>query len=1037
MTYALGVDMGTTRVVVAIGADGRVDTLPLGDGTAGVAAELFRRPDGSFIAGDAAARAALASPGQGARDFKRRLGDPVPLVVGGVPCGAGELVEELLRRVYQQVLERREDPPSSVTLATPATWDEDRTASFVEAARRSGIPGPAAVSALLAAALDHDARQPVDPGDVVAVYLLGGASFETGLLRRTPGGFELLGRPEGIEQLGGVDFDQAVFSFVTASLEDVVEALDVNDRSTAEALAGLRAACVAAKERLSVMPETTIDVSLDDRVSRTVRLTRQNFDAMVRPALVDSVEALRRAAASAGVAPQEIATIVAGGGSAALPSVADVLREELSRPVAVALRPDEVVARGAARAASGGALAFRDRPAGPVVAQASRTDPPVPSGDGDDPFAALDFALPELDTSELAIIRPLASGPPPWAPAIDLPERSIEPVDITSSAEPPSGPADGDQVDFWAATDGVEPPEAPGSTGAGTPVDAATPVALAADLDRLAVGSTGHGDGVAGSLDEGEWSDPVDDGVSLDVPIEVVFDPMIEPAAELAAESGDGWPAAGEQPAWPGTDDPPDWPGRADMPAWLDADVPASWPGSQAPAASWPGSQAPAASWPESEVPAAWPDVAPDAWSPSEGGSAWPSDPAEPEAEPAAASPVAVQVRTADPAFPQETRLDWGDLPPEPMTHAPAPAAAPYVPPPGPSRTQRPIVVVGVAVAMLAAVIGAVWASSRTDPPKPSPTVHAFAPANLPEGFLLTRTWRLSGVKGDRLRGEVILTNTTEAPLTQAYDEVIPKSVATAVDQLTFEPRYNEVVRADPVVRFLVTELPPEARFELTYTVALPPEGNSQARLDRLAADQVREEAEYKGVAVPTLTSLQVTPDFVILTPTQAFALTVTGQMADGSAAPQAILDAVAWSSDNVNVATVDKGFVTGVASGAAVVTAQVGDIRKEVRIEVRAAAQPTSPVTRRRTPATPAPDPDPDPGPPDTTPVDPPDITLPPPPTTGPPTTSPPTTQPPTTSTTRRPTTTTTRPTTTTTTEPDTTTTTRPDTTTTTADLF
>jgi molecular chaperone DnaK (HSP70) len=66
-----------------------------------------------------------------------------------------------------------------------------------------------------AAAISYAAGERMADGDVVAVYDLGGGTFDAAVLRRTAGGFELLGRPEGIEQLGGADFDEAVFDHVT------------------------------------------------------------------------------------------------------------------------------------------------------------------------------------------------------------------------------------------------------------------------------------------------------------------------------------------------------------------------------------------------------------------------------------------------------------------------------------------------------------------------------------------------------------------------------------------------------------------------------------------------------------------------------------------------------------------------------------------------------------------------------------------------------------------------------------------------------
>ena len=83
------------------------------------------------------------------------------------------------------------------------------------------------------------------------MYDLGGGTFDAAVLRKTEDGFELLGEPAGIEQLGGVDFDEAVLAHVVDTLGDVVRDLDPADPAVVEALAQLRRDCIVAKEDLS------------------------------------------------------------------------------------------------------------------------------------------------------------------------------------------------------------------------------------------------------------------------------------------------------------------------------------------------------------------------------------------------------------------------------------------------------------------------------------------------------------------------------------------------------------------------------------------------------------------------------------------------------------------------------------------------------------------------------------------------------------------------------------------------------------------
>jgi Hsp70 protein len=95
-------------------------------------------------------------------------------------------------------------------------------------------------------------------------------------------GFEIVGRPDGIERLGGIDFDHAVFRHVLDALALGPDALDDVDPGTAAGLAQLREECVDAKEALSSETDVSIPVMLPERHTE-VRLTRAEFEAMIRP----------------------------------------------------------------------------------------------------------------------------------------------------------------------------------------------------------------------------------------------------------------------------------------------------------------------------------------------------------------------------------------------------------------------------------------------------------------------------------------------------------------------------------------------------------------------------------------------------------------------------------------------------------------------------------------------------------------------------------------------------------------------------------
>ena len=198
-----------------------------------------------------------------------------------------------------------------------------------------------------AAAASYANEERVAAGEVIAVYDLGGGTFNTTVMRRTATGFEIMGRPDGIERLGGVDFDAAVFGFVAEALGPDFDELDPTDDEVALSMLETRAYCTRAKEALSADTETVINIPLPTGL-RQVRLTRVEFEAMIRPPITETITVLERTVAEAGVTPAQIDRVLLVGGSSWIPLVAELIVGTLGRPVAVNVHPKHTVALGAA-----------------------------------------------------------------------------------------------------------------------------------------------------------------------------------------------------------------------------------------------------------------------------------------------------------------------------------------------------------------------------------------------------------------------------------------------------------------------------------------------------------------------------------------------------------------------------------------------------------------------------------------------------------------------------------------------------------------
>jgi YVTN family beta-propeller protein len=354
MGYHLGVDLGTTFVAAALAVDGRVEMFTLGDRTVVTPAVVYLREDGTLVCGDVAARRAMSEPDQVGREFKRRLGDPTPVMLGGVPHPVTSLLGALLDDVITRVTETQGAKPESVVLTHPANWGPYRRELFDEVPDVAGLNAPRTVTEPEAAAAHYAASRQLSDGEIIAVYDLGGGTFDATVLRKHASGIEILGTPEGIERLGGIDFDESILSHINYVTGGALTDLDMNDPHTGVALARLRQDCVLAKEALSVDTETTIPVFLPHR-HFDVTLTRSEFEAMIRAPIESTIGTLVRTLRWAKVDPTQLSAVLLVGGSSRIPLVSQVISETLGRPTVVDAHPKYAVALGAATLAMAGA----------------------------------------------------------------------------------------------------------------------------------------------------------------------------------------------------------------------------------------------------------------------------------------------------------------------------------------------------------------------------------------------------------------------------------------------------------------------------------------------------------------------------------------------------------------------------------------------------------------------------------------------------------------------------------------------------------
>lgn len=342
--YRLGVDLGSSFVAAAVNRNGRPEVLRIGNQSDIVPASVGWA--GSFVTGEAADDLALRQPQQVLQGLKSRVGDPTPLRLGNTTYPVETLLGQLLGAVVARATRQYGAGPEHLVLSHPAGWGPYRRDALTETGRMVGLGSVSLISDAEAAAAAFSARQPVREGRLLAVYDLGGRTFQASVLRVTLDGFQLLGKPGGFDNLGGVDFDDAIVDHVRERASRALGVLDVDDPAGARAMVRLRRACTLAREQLSREPTATILVPLPTGILR-IGLTRAELEDLVRAPVAATVETMRDVLQGAGVARHQLAAMLLVGGTSQMPLVARTLYEELGARAVPADHPRYAVALGA------------------------------------------------------------------------------------------------------------------------------------------------------------------------------------------------------------------------------------------------------------------------------------------------------------------------------------------------------------------------------------------------------------------------------------------------------------------------------------------------------------------------------------------------------------------------------------------------------------------------------------------------------------------------------------------------------------------
>ncbi|MFK0086778.1 Fe-S protein assembly chaperone HscA [Pseudomonas sp. NPDC090755] len=351
---AVGIDLGTTNSLVAALRSGRSEPLPDAQGKVILPSAVRYHADRIDV-GQVARDAASSDPlntvlsvkrlmGRGLADVKQ-LGEQLPYrFVGGeshMPFidtvqGAKSPVEvsaDILKVLRQRAEETLGGELVGAVITVPAYFDDAQRQATKDAARLAGLNVLRLLNEPTAAAVAYGLDQNAE--GLVAIYDLGGGTFDISILRLTGGVFEVLATG-GDSALGGDDFDHAIASWI---VEQAGLSSDLDPGAQRQLL---ETAC-AAKEAL-----TDADAVQVAYGSWQAELTRAAFDALIEPMVARSLKACRRAVRDSGVELEEVGAVVMVGGSTRVPRVREAVGALFGRTPLTEIDPDQVVAIGAA-----------------------------------------------------------------------------------------------------------------------------------------------------------------------------------------------------------------------------------------------------------------------------------------------------------------------------------------------------------------------------------------------------------------------------------------------------------------------------------------------------------------------------------------------------------------------------------------------------------------------------------------------------------------------------------------------------------------
>lgn len=365
MPNVVGIDLGTTNSLVAyVDEGGNPQIIAAKDGSRMVPSVFHYSDTHGMLVGAPAQAQLIPDPahtlysvkrfmGKGSADVEAELAlrhfqlapnseQVIRFQVGDRQFTPPEVSAHILRELKQQAEAFFGSEVRQAVITVPAYFNDAQRQATKDAGKIAGLEVLRIVNEPTAASLAYGLDKTAQ--GIVAVYDLGGGTFDISILKLKEGIFEVLAT-NGDTHLGGDDFDQRL---ITLFLDEIKAQFSLSLQANAEVMQTIRRFAIELKHRLSTQDSTTIEIELDELGTYQRVFTRTEFESLIADLVERTIAPCKQALKDAGLKPADVNEVVLVGGSTRVPLVRARVEAVFRREAQCQINPDEVVALGAA-----------------------------------------------------------------------------------------------------------------------------------------------------------------------------------------------------------------------------------------------------------------------------------------------------------------------------------------------------------------------------------------------------------------------------------------------------------------------------------------------------------------------------------------------------------------------------------------------------------------------------------------------------------------------------------------------------------------